>query len=231
MDIVQVLSLVLGVGCGCFLAEQCPPDWYGIGDSDSCYFFMNDKMNWYQANRTCAESLANLVVPNSLPERSFVWEVFSQLLGHQPDYELWIGCNDIEEEGNWYPCPLKGDNGYENWKVGEPSGANCAQMRITSDGEWEDADCTEYKYAVCEQQGKTTGTQHVETTMVPTTTQTDSSLGRLTPQCLLRHAMEELLGDGGVGSCGKACRSHPRCHSFNLPKQNGGKMVCLPSNT
>ncbi|XP_071797655.1 echinoidin-like [Asterias amurensis] len=209
MRIVQVLSLVLGVYCGRLLAEICPPDWHRYGES--CYFIIKDKMDWYQANRTCAESRANLAIPNSQSEQDDIWELFLKEPDLTPDDHLWIGCNDIEEEGNWQHCPLKGDDtkAYENWADEEPNdyngGEDCCVQDKRRGGTWNDDDCEASNCAVCK---------------LPV-----SSGGRLTPQCLLHHAMEEFMGEG-VGSCGKACRSHPRCHSFNLPKQAGGKMVC-----
>ena len=46
---------------------------------------------------------------------------------------------------------------------------------------------------------------------------------------MLHHVMEELPGKSVV-SCGEVCRSHPRCHSFNLLEQDEGKMVCQLNN-
>ena len=53
--------------------------------------------------------------------------------------------------------------------------------------------------------------------------------GRFTSQCLFNHVTKEQAGNGIV-SCGKACRSDPRCRSFNLLEQEGGKMVCQLNN-
>ena len=53
--------------------------------------------------------------------------------------------------------------------------------------------------------------------------------GRFTSQCLFNHVTKEQAGKGIV-SCGKACRSDPRCRSFNLLEQEGGKMVCQLNN-
>ncbi len=191
MRISQVLSFVLGVYCGRLLAEMCPPDWHRYGES--CYFIITDRMDWHEANRTCAESRANLAVPNSQSEQDNIWELFLK------DY-LWIGCNDIEEEGNWQHCPMKGEiNAYENWANGEPNAFNnledCGAEAEWSNGKWIDSHCRNHYYAVCK---------------MPV-----CSGGRLTPQRLLHHAMEELLGECD-GSCRQACRSHPRCHSFTL---------------
>ncbi|XP_071789631.1 perlucin-like protein [Asterias amurensis] len=217
MRVFQVLSLLLWIYCGRIFAEICPLDWHRYGES--CYFIITDMMDWYQANRTCVESRGNLAVPNSQSEQDYIWELFLNEFDQKPDTSLWFGCNDIEEEGNWQHCPLKGENnGYENWAIGEPNNipeSDCVKMWYTRNGLWDDTQCSrEDEYAVCE--------QHVKTPSVPTTLPDIN--GRLTPQCLLHHAMRELMGNGVV-SCGKSCRSHPLCYSFNLLE-----LDCPPSN-
>ncbi|XP_071784915.1 echinoidin-like [Asterias amurensis] len=194
MDAIRVI-LVVWVFSGHILAEICPPDWHRYGES--CYLFLNDKMDWYEANRTCTEkSRATLAYPTSQSEQDYIWDLF---LKKTPDVSLWLGCNDLEVEGNWQHCPLKGDGSgaYENWQDGEPNGFSdgddCGMMKLSINGEWDDDLCTYEVFAVCK---------------LPVCSV------RLTPKCLLRHAMEEL--QKSVVSCGEACRSHPRCHSFNL---------------
>ena len=216
MNIIQPI-FVLCVCFGCMLAEICPPDWQRYGES--CYFIITDMMDWYEANRTCAESRANLAIPTSQSEQDYIWELFMNEFDQTPGTSLWIGCNDIEEEGKWQHCPLNGETkGYENWADGEPNNmpqSDCVKMWDTGNGQWDDTLCSRKdEYAVCE--------RHVKNTLV-STTQTDI-IGRLTPQCLLHHAMKELMGNG-VASCGKSCRSHPRCHSFKLMEQD-----CPPGN-
>ncbi len=181
---MNLLYLMLFVCCGRLLAEICPPDWNRYGES--CYFIVKDTMNWDYANRTCAESRATLAVPNSQSEQAYIRDLFLKEFDQHPFTELWIGCNDIEEEGNWQHCPLKGDtNGYENWASGEPNNdfsSDCGTMLLNVNGHWDDYPCTNELYAVCE---------------LPVCSR------RLTPQCLLQHAMEksDML-------CGKGCRSH-----------------------
>ena len=172
MHIAQVLILVLCVYCARLMSEFCPPDWHRYGES--CYFIIKDKMDWYQANRTCAESRANLAIPNSQSEQDNIWELFLKEPDLTPDDHLWIGCNDILEEGNWQHCPLKGEtNAYENWAYGEPNnlgdGEDCGVQDKMRGGTWNDDHCENSHFAVCE---------------LPV-----SSCGRLTPQCLLHHAM------------------------------------------
>ena len=143
MRISQALILALGVYCGRLVAEICPPDWQRYGES--CYFIIKDKMDWYQANRTCAESRANLAIPNSKSKHDYMWELFLK----EPDMtstDHWIGCNDIEEEGNWQHCPLPGDiNAYENWAEKEPNdnkgGEDCGAQVNKYNGQWDDRKC------------------------------------------------------------------------------------------
>ena len=153
MRIGQVLSLVLVVNCGRLLAKICPLDWHRNGES--CYFIIKDKMDWYHANRTCAKSRGNLLIPNSKSEQDYIWELFLKGFDQTPDASLWIGCNDIEEEGNWQHCPLKGEtNAYENWAEEEPNNnnyeADCGSLWVARNGKWDDYPCNAERYAVCE---------------------------------------------------------------------------------
>ena len=220
MGVVDILLLVLGVS-GQLLAQICPPDWHRYGES--CYFVITQTMDWYEANRTCAISQANLAIPNSQFEHDFIWQLFRQEVGHS--YSLWIGCNDIEEEGKWQHCPLNGEpNAYENWKTGEPndspSPSDCAALWEGAGGLWDDQKCDwNGNYALCE-------LPVINTPVFCLQTGND---GRITSQCLFNHVMKEQAGNGIV-SCGKACRSDLRCRSFNLLEQEGGKMVCQLNN-
>ena len=220
MDLGDLLFLVMGFWCGPALAEICPPDWHRYGES--CYFVITQQLDWYEANRTCVQSQANLAVPNSELENNFLVELLLQTFDNKP--HIWIGCNDIEEEGNWQNCPLKNDIGvYENWKKGNPNinnDANCAMCSLGSNGQWHDKDCAVTGSAPCE--------RPVNSAAPVFCFQTGDD-GRLTTQCPFRHVMKELPGMG-VMSCGKACRSEPRCRSFNLLEQGGGEMVCQLNN-
>ena len=215
-----VLLLLLGI-CGRLLAEICPPDWHRYGES--CYFFIPRTMDWYDANRTCVELQANLAVPNLKAEQNFIWDLFL----HQQisSTSLWIGCNDIEEEGNWQHCPLKGEpNTYGNWEEGKPSSTNdnydCGVLWVDFNGQWDNYECFHPKNAVCELPVNS---------VTPIFCLQTGNDGRFTSQCLFNHVTKEQAGNGIV-SCGKACRSDPRCRSFNLLEQEGGKMVCQLNN-
>ena len=214
--------LLFLVGCYTTLSAICPTDWQRYGES--CYFLVTQPMNWYDANDTCFKSHATLAVPNSQTEQTFIWEMFLEFFNATtPTYSLWIGCNIIEEEGNWQHCPLRESNAYENWNDGEPDDndqTDCVAMKKFIQGKWAEKICTKIQYAVCE--------LPVFTTTPVFCLQTGFN-GCFESQCMLSHAMKELRAEG-VMSCGKACRSEPRCRSFNLLEKGRGEMVCQLNN-
>ncbi len=163
--------------------------------------------------------------PNSQFEQEFFWELFLKECYPTADNSLWIGCNDIEEEGKWQHCPVKGEtNAYANWAEDEPNNdygeQDCGAIWFVENGKWDNQVCTfDDNYALCE--------IPVNSTPVSNPSLTDNNTALLTPRCLLYYTMEELLGNGkGAASC----QSHPRCHSFTMPEQDGGKMVCPGSS-
>ena len=106
--------------------------------------------------------------------------------------------------------------------TGQPNdiiNADCAALNLVY-RTWNAQYCTNLRFAACE--------RPVNTATPVFCTQTGDD-GRLTTQCPFRHVMKELPGTGVI-SCGKACRSEPRCRSFNLLEQGGGKMVCQLNN-
>ncbi|XP_033627306.1 mannose-binding protein-like [Asterias rubens] len=111
-------------------------------------------MDWYEANRTCAESRANLAIPTSQSEQDYIWELFMNEFDQTPSTSLWIDCNDIEEEGKWQ------HQGYGNWANGEPNNggdSDCVKMWDTRNGQWDDTQCSRKDiYAVCMQHVKNT---------------------------------------------------------------------------
>ena len=218
MKLSYVFLLVLGVHCDRHLAAICPPEWQRFGES--CYLVITKTMTWLEANRTCAKLQATLAVPTSISEHNYIWERFNKEAFGVPG--LWIGCNDMAVEGEWQPCPLRGQNrGFENWKDNQPDDwggiSDCAAMMNHFNSKWDDQYCYNPRSAVCK--------LPVSINNQVFWLQTGPD-GRVETQCLVGHVMKELRVDGVV-SCGKACRSEPRCRSFNLLMEQGSrKIVC-----
>ena len=209
MNLIQLVCLIVSISSTTTSTEICTT---GERYEGLCYFIISPvKMTWYEAREHCEESGATLAIPSSQSVQDFIWGIaereFDQGLQRA---SLWIGCNDIEEEGNWQHCPLT-TNAFENWADGQPDddyGADCGVLWEPQSGVWDDQDCNySANYPVC------------EIPVVSTITPLIDAAVRLTPQCLLRRAMEEY--QNGASSC----QSHSRCHSFNLLEQD-----CSPSN-
>ncbi|XP_038050742.1 perlucin-like protein [Patiria miniata] len=220
MEVLGVLILMAGFEASA--ATICSAGWYRYGNA--CYFVTKEKLAWPRANDTCAASHASLAVPNSLEEQTFIRELLQrEFHPYGPVDGAWIGCNDIDKEGDWQNCPLRGDgtNAYQNWGEGKPdnrhSGADCALMGNWGNGKWGNQLCINLKYATCEL---------AIIDYDPLFCLQIGSNGRITSPCLTdNHILMELQAQGLV-SCGKACLSHPKCSSFNLKDQGQGKMVC-----
>ncbi|XP_038050748.1 perlucin-like protein [Patiria miniata] len=222
MDVLNVLLLIAGFEAS--VATVCPVGWHRYGKN--CYFVIKTKWNWYTAKKTCAASHASLAVPISSEEQTFIWELLQrEFYPDGPGNGAWIGCNDINKDGVWQNCPLRGGetNAYQNWREGRPGnqyryrGADCALMVNSAGGKWGNQYCTNPRYATCEL---------AIIDYNPLFCLQIGSDGRITSPCLTdKHVLMELQAQGLV-SCGKACLSHPECSSFNLKDQGQGKMVC-----
>ncbi|XP_071805053.1 snaclec alboaggregin-B subunit beta-like [Asterias amurensis] len=223
MDLTGILLLLLG--CYTAMTAICPTDWQRYGES--CYLLLTQRMNWAEANDTCVNSKAALAVPNSKTEQTFIGSMFLEFLnGSGSATCLWIGCYFNLEAGGWQNCPMRDvPNTYENWREGNPENdepaTDCVAMNRKQNGQWADKRCSNNYLAVCE----------LQVDITPNSFCLQTGLGgRIKSQCLVGHVMKELRADGVV-SCGKACRSEPRCRSFNLlMKQGPGKMVCQLNN-
>ncbi|XP_038049773.1 snaclec stejaggregin-A subunit beta-3-like [Patiria miniata] len=214
--------LLLFIGSVASIATICPVGWQRYGKA--CYFVIKELKNWSKAKSICAASHSSLAVPNSSEEQTFIWELLQQeFYPDGPVDGAWIGCDDIEKEGDWQNCPSTGDetNVYQNWREEQPDSWNaasdCALMVNSAGGKWDDQSCTNPRYATCEL---------AIINYDPLFCLQIGSDGRITSPCLTdNHILMELQAQGLV-SCGKACLSHPKCSSFNLKDQGQGKMVC-----
>ncbi|XP_038050647.1 perlucin-like protein [Patiria miniata] len=220
MDVFGILLLFIGSAAS--IATICPVGWHRYGKA--CYFVIKELKNWHKAKTICAASHTSLALPNSFEEQTFIWELLQREF-YPSDFQkgAWIDCDDIDQDGVWQNCPLRGDetNAYQNWREGNPgnqySGADCALMVNSAGGKWSNQYCTNPRYATCEL---------AITNYNPLFCLQIGSDGRITSLCLTdNHVLMELQAQGLV-SCGKACLSHPKCSSFNLKDQGQGKMVC-----
>ncbi|XP_038066548.1 tyrosine-protein kinase receptor Tie-1-like [Patiria miniata] len=77
--------------CACFHAEACQPGQQRFGGS--CYQLLNKSMTWDQGDAACLEMGTALAVPEFMDEQKFIYKMYGK------SKDLWIGCNDKEQEG------------------------------------------------------------------------------------------------------------------------------------
>ncbi|XP_038064640.1 perlucin-like protein [Patiria miniata] len=211
MELICWMSVVAIVRA-CVYAEACQPAQERFGGS--CYQLLAEKMTWDQGDAACSEMGAGLAVPDSLEEHQFIWKMFTAnvTLG-----ELWIGCNDREEEGKWVKSGEGGECNFVNWAPGEPVVGDCMQLWRDRNGLMDDNACNNLIFVICERP-------------VPLAVPTMSCLqsyadARSPSHCLTGHVIKEFLAKGVI-ACGSACRGEPGCRSFNLRRGGPGEMIC-----
>ncbi|XP_076084835.1 perlucin-like protein [Mytilus galloprovincialis] len=152
MVFIFVFFVVLLTSCNLSLAEEkrngsswwrtwwggCPNGWKSF--SDHCYLFVYKQITWMNAGIECHNRGGYLVqVDNSHEER---W------LTSQLKDEVWLGMNDIQNEGHW----RWSDNSfvsYTNWRYSEPNGGRsencgcyCKNSCYWSSFNWNDRPCS-----------------------------------------------------------------------------------------
>uniref|UniRef100_A0A673CF37 C-type lectin domain-containing protein n=1 Tax=Sphaeramia orbicularis TaxID=375764 RepID=A0A673CF37_9TELE len=130
--------------------SSCPDSWRKFGGH--CYFISNSKKTWHVSKQDCENRGATLAVVSNEEEQRFISSLKRR---------LWIGLNDLEEEGVW-----KWVNG-ENvvclylfcryWKRGQPDnccrGEDCGELLGQEKDpliNWNDRSCKQEEFFICE---------------------------------------------------------------------------------
>lgn len=97
---------------------------------------------WENSRKDCVQRRADLVIITTRDELDFVAKIYNR---------AWIGLSDTQEEGKWKwvdGTPLLG-SGF--WRNGEPNSAreHCVEID-NSNGEWNDAYCSNTNPWICE---------------------------------------------------------------------------------
>ena len=139
---------------------MCPSGWFQW--QGSCYTLLPEKMNWSDGKTSCAELGANMMVPDTADEQSYIWSEMKTRMEKgrnvnlEDDLDVWIGCQDLKDDGSLVCMGVEGDLTFKNW---EQSGANnepsepyeeCVRMTGKWGGNWGDSACSDIKFTACE---------------------------------------------------------------------------------
>ena len=123
-----------------------PSDYLFVENSWGNFFhkIYNTYRNYGDAKAQCESDGAFLAIPRSQAENDF-------LTGLLPNTYIWIGINDIEEEGNFVAVDGR-DISWTNWGTGEPNGdanENAVEIRTNFGNVWNDIPASSSLKFVC----------------------------------------------------------------------------------
>ena len=122
-----------------------------------CYTLVASSKSWASAKSSCEAQGLHLATITSFSEQLVV-----ALLDNGSIAEAWIGANDLTSENDWRwvdnkdfpPSPSPNASSFENWNNGEPNNFNgnedCALIKLTNNGVWDDRNCTQTLSSICE---------------------------------------------------------------------------------
>ncbi|XP_025098424.1 perlucin-like protein [Pomacea canaliculata] len=142
--VVLILMTMLGLSAA---ADNCPAGWRKY--KHSCYVFISEFLTYAEAMRICNMLRAEIVEINSEEEHSFI----GSLLDLNKGYHMWIGMNDLIQEGTWVSASSGTPVNFTKWRNGEPNDAygkeDCADYHNDHKA-WNDVTCGYKTTFVCE---------------------------------------------------------------------------------
>ncbi|XP_076616950.1 uncharacterized protein LOC143339540 [Chaetodon auriga] len=144
------------------VCKKCPNSWRLF--ENKCYYFSTRVLTWSSSRAWCQTQGGDLLVVDSEPEQSFVFE--SSQAVEQSGSRLWIGMTDAEVEGEWmwvdgsslasreqYWLSRPGTGAEpDDWKLDDPLGEDCGHIDSSETAlqSWLDGSCkTPYRW-ICE---------------------------------------------------------------------------------
>ncbi|XP_076975752.1 C-type lectin domain family 4 member G-like [Tamandua tetradactyla] len=134
----QVKSARVGNESFC---QSCPQGWRAF--QGSCYFFSTNNLTWTQANESCFQEQAHLVIINSKAEQEFLAPI--------TQVTLWIGL--FRKDGGTHRWSDGSAPTYSNRDFEEPpdNGTHSTCVMMLHHGHWKDFPCElESSVFICE---------------------------------------------------------------------------------
>ena len=119
------------------------------------YKIYNEGLDYGDAKAQCESDGSFLAIPRSEAEEDFLFGLFpteSLLNPHTDDLSMWIGINDIEQEGLFVAVDGR-EISWTNWGPGEPNGGlneNAVEIRIGRNPiHWNDVTVKKLQKFIC----------------------------------------------------------------------------------
>ncbi|XP_006869056.1 PREDICTED: C-type lectin domain family 4 member G-like [Chrysochloris asiatica] len=141
----QLLRALEAANLGNNSCEPCPTSWMPF--AGSCYLFSQKRGKWQEAQKSCADSGAHLVIVGGLEEQTF-------LSRNTSGRNFWLGLSAVRSKNKIqsYQWMDGVQLTFSHWNEGEPNDwwgkENCIVMLPT--GLWNDATCSVMYNWICE---------------------------------------------------------------------------------
>ena len=124
----------------------CPDGWTPY--RGRCYYFARSERTWGGARSWCRLRSGDLALANTRSRNTFIRNLTYGVA------RVWIGLNDISNEGHFHWVRTNQNVGYENWGSGEPNSylhynEDCVETNYHGNGLWNDARCSHTFRFVC----------------------------------------------------------------------------------
>ncbi|CAH1275003.1 SVEP1 [Branchiostoma lanceolatum] len=125
---------------------KCPPE--TVPFSNSCYILMDQPADYMTARKICESGGGYLVVVKNEAEHQFLIDHLNSTI------DIWIGLDDIINEGTFMYNDWSPLGAFTKWAQGEPNDGggdqDCVHLWPLAGMTWDDENCTEEKLFVCE---------------------------------------------------------------------------------
>ncbi|CAH1275230.1 SVEP1 [Branchiostoma lanceolatum] len=137
------MSITVGTGTG---SLNCPPD--TVPFSNSCYILMDQPADYMTARKICETGGGYLVVVKDEAEHQFLIDHLNSTV------DIWIGLDDIINEGIFMYNDGSPIGAFTKWAYGEPNDGtgtqDCVHLWPLAGMTWDDTICSKEKLFVCE---------------------------------------------------------------------------------
>lgn len=136
---------------------SCPTNW--IKFHGHCYFFSNDRVQWFEAQQKCRAIHGALVEINSKKESDWITQqLIPRNTGNDTDW--YIGANNAANinqfvwEFSQKTIPMPGNSkGFQFWAPSEPEmnrNETCVEIDPELNYMWDNDECDENEHYICE---------------------------------------------------------------------------------
>ncbi|BFZ08877.1 hypothetical protein BsWGS_11916 [Bradybaena similaris] len=140
MQALVFFLFVAVINVGVCRLPRCDQNWQK-SQEDICYGYGDTAVSWGNARTACQTWSATLAEVPTIAVSNFLFAI-ARSKWHDC---VWLGGNDIDEEGDWEWSSGSNVDTFTNWYTDEPnnsgSGEDCLGMSRVYNYTWNDGDC------------------------------------------------------------------------------------------